>query len=59
MEGSPEVLGKISSSIGREGVKARVVSQSASELNIAFLVRNSEIEKTVKALHSLILGISG
>jgi aspartate kinase len=56
MKGKPEVLGKIFSCVGEEGVKARIVSQSASELNIAFLVRNSEIEKTVKALHSLILG---
>jgi len=56
MKGNADVLTKIFSALGREGVKARLVSQSASELNIALLVRSGEIEKTVKALHSLILG---
>lgn len=38
-----------------QGIKAKMVSQSASEINIAFLVDNSQIEPAVRALHSLIV----
>ncbi|MHC4253025.1 MAG: aspartate kinase [Planctomycetota bacterium] len=33
------------------GVNIRMISQGASEINIAFLVDNEDIEKTVRALH--------
>jgi aspartokinase len=32
-----------------------MVSQSASEINVAFLVDNAELEPAVRALHDLLL----
>ncbi len=51
----PGVLGKIFSEIGGGGIKARMVAQSASEINVAFLVDNSEIKPAVTALHRVLL----
>jgi len=39
-----------------QGIKAEMVSQSASEINVAFLTDNSQIEPAVNALHRVILG---
>ncbi len=58
MRGRIGVLGQIFTALGQEGIKARMVSQSASELNVAFLVDNAEIEPAVKALHRLLLANS-
>ena len=55
MKGKAEVLGHVFSALAREGINARMVSQSASELNVAFLVENSQISRTVHALHNLVL----
>ncbi len=56
MKGDPAILGEIFAALGREGINARMVSQSATELNIAFLVNNSQIASAVRALHKLIVG---
>jgi aspartate kinase len=56
LKGKPGVLGEIFTALGAEGINARMVSQSASELNIAFLVDNSQITRTVRALHKLVAG---
>ncbi len=55
MKGAAGVLGEIFSAISAEDIKARMVSQSASETNVAFLVDNNEIEPAVRALHALII----
>jgi aspartate kinase len=54
LKGRTGVLGKIFSAVSEHGIKAKMVSQSASEINVAFLVDNTEIEPTVRALHRLI-----
>lgn len=54
MRGNAVILGEIFNAIGSERVNARMVSQSASELNIAFLVDNSQIGRAVRALHRLV-----
>lgn len=56
LKGRPGVLGKIFSEVGGGGIKARMVSQSASEINVAFVVDNSEIKAAVAALHKVLLG---
>jgi aspartate kinase len=56
MRGNPTILGEIFCVLGREGIKCRMVSQSASELNIAFLVENPQIAKAVRALHKIVVG---
>jgi len=56
LKGNPEVLGDIFTAVGKSGIKARLVSQSASEINIAFLVDNSQIDGIVMHLHAILVG---
>lgn len=53
--GEVGMLGRIFHRLAEQGIKAKMVSQSSSEINIAFLVDNHEIEASVRALHGLIL----
>ena len=55
LHGGDQAMGRIFTALARAGITARMVAQSASEINIAFLVDNSEIEPAVKALHRLLL----
>jgi aspartate kinase len=55
LKGTAGVLGKIFGAVSANGIKAKMVSQSASELNVAFLVDNEEISPAVRALHELLL----
>jgi len=53
--GNAAALGRIFGAISAEGIKAAMVSQSASEINVGFLVDESEIGAAVTALHTLLL----
>jgi len=53
--GNAAALGRIFGAISAEGIKAAMVSQSASEINVGFLVDEAEIEAAVTALHGLLL----
>ena len=55
LKGRVDVLGRVFGSLTEAGIKARMVSQSASEINVAFLVDNVEIEASVRTLHALIV----
>jgi aspartate kinase len=55
LKGRVDVLGRVFGSLTQTGIKAKMVSQSASEINVAFLVDNDEIETAVRALHALIV----
>lgn len=57
LKGNPKVLGDIFACVGKTGIKAKMVSQSASEINIAFLVDNSQIAGTVIDLHNILIGV--
>ncbi len=54
LKGQAGVLGAIFGAVSTQGIKAKMVSQSASEINVAFLVDNAEIEPAVCALHKLL-----
>lgn len=56
LKGNPKVLGDIFTCVGKAEIKAKMVSQSASEINIAFLVDNSQIISTVINLHNILIG---
>jgi aspartate kinase len=58
LKGTAGVLGKIFGAVSANGIKAKMVSQSASELNVAFLVDNDEIVPAVRALHELLLEVA-
>jgi aspartate kinase len=53
--GNPTALGRIFGAISAVGIKASMVSQSASQINVGFLVDESEIGAAVAALHGLLL----
>lgn len=55
LKGKAGVLGRIFSAVSARGIKARMVSQSASEINVAFLVDNDQVEAAVRALHRELL----
>jgi aspartate kinase len=55
LRGKAGVLGRIFGAVSGQGIKAKLVSQSASELNVAFLVDNAEVAPAVRALHELLL----
>lgn len=55
LKGSVAALSRIFTALAEENISARMVSQSASELNVAFLVDNSQISPAVAALHKLLL----
>lgn len=55
LKGRADVLEQVFGSLRERGIKARMVSQSSSEINVAFLVDNSEIKSAVTALHQLIV----
>jgi len=42
--------------VARAGVSLQMISQGASEINITFLINNSEIPTTIKALHKEFFG---
>ncbi len=56
LRGKAGVLGRIFGALESHGIKARMVSQSASEINVACLVENRQVEPAVRALHALIVG---
>jgi aspartate kinase len=53
--GNTAALGRIFGAISAVGIKAATVSQSASEINVGFLVDEREIAAAVTALHGLLL----
>jgi aspartate kinase len=55
LAGRPGVLARIFGAVSALGIKARMVSQAATEINVAFLVDEAEVEPAVRALHELLL----
>ena len=43
--------GRVFGAVAKAGVSIRLISQGASEINIAFLVENEDITSAVRALH--------
>lgn len=51
MKHSTGVAGKLFSTIGKSGVNVIVIAQGASELNISWVVRRSDLRKTLNVVH--------
>jgi aspartate kinase len=56
MKHSVGVAGRVFGAVAKAGVSIQMISQGASEINIAFLVGNDDIVSSVKALHSEFFG---
>ncbi|MBI5532035.1 MAG: aspartate kinase [Deltaproteobacteria bacterium] len=55
MQGKAGTAGRILATLGDAGITARMISQSASEINIALVIDGTEISRAVCALHGLLL----
>ncbi len=51
MKGIPGVASRIFSAVAREGINVRMIAQGSSELNVSFVVKEKNGEKTVRAIH--------
>jgi aspartate kinase len=58
LRGSAGVTGRIFGAVEAGGIKPRMISQSSSEINVAFLVPEDRIPPAVTALHGLLLDSS-
>ncbi|MEN3047812.1 MAG: aspartate kinase [Candidatus Caldarchaeales archaeon] len=56
MKGTPGVAGKVFSSVASRGINVRMIAQGSSELNISFVVKESDAEEAVRAVHSAFYG---
>jgi len=51
MKGIPGVASRIFTAVSREGINVRMIAQGSSELNVSFVVKEKNGEKTVRAIH--------
>src|SRR5439155_1020805 len=51
MRGTPGVAARVFGALGRAGVNVMAIAQGSSELNISFVVIESERDKAVRAVH--------
>jgi len=51
MKGIPGVASRIFSAVAREGINVRMIAQGSSELNVSFVVKETDGEETVRAIH--------
>ena len=51
MRGTVGVASKVFGTIEKKGINVSMITQGSSELNLAFIVKNSDTNKAVKALH--------
>jgi len=51
MKGTPGVAARLFGAVARRGVNMRMIAQGSSELNISFVVKETDGEKAVRAIH--------
>jgi len=51
MKGTPGVAAKVFKAVADQGVNIRMIAQGSSELNISFVVEESNGAKAMRALH--------
>jgi len=51
MRGTPGVAARVFGALGRAGVNVMAIAQGSSELNISFVVQETERDKAVRAVH--------
>jgi aspartate kinase len=55
LRGCADPVGRVFDSLAAAGINGKVITRSASEINLAFLVEEAEIGPAVRSLHSLIV----
>ena len=51
MKRTPGVSGKLFETLGRSGISINAIAQGASEMNISFVVKGSDLRKSLNVLH--------
>ena len=54
MKETPGIAAKAFGALGKEGVNIEMISQGASEINISLIIREKDLARAVKALHTII-----
>ncbi|MDP2974051.1 MAG: aspartate kinase [Candidatus Diapherotrites archaeon] len=50
------VASKVFNCLGKHGINAEMISSGSSEISLSFIIRENELEKTVKVLHDELSG---
>ena len=51
IHGKPGIAASVFTTVAQAGVNVRMISQGASEINISFVVKQSDVPRAVRALH--------
>ena len=51
MKRTPGISGKLFGTLGRSGISIIALAQGATEMNISFVVRGSDLRKSLNVLH--------
>jgi aspartate kinase len=51
MKGIPGVASRIFTAVAQQGINVRMIAQGSSELNVSFVVKETDGEKTIRAIH--------
>ena len=51
MKRTPGISGKLFETLGRSGISINAIAQGASEMNISFVVKGSDLRKSLNVLH--------
>ena len=51
MKGMPGVASRIFSAVAQKGINVRMIAQGSSELNVSFVVKETDGDETVRAIH--------
>jgi aspartate kinase len=55
MRGAKGIAAKVFSSVSKKNINVIMIAQGSSELNLAFVVNNSDCEKAVRSLHEVFI----
>ena len=55
MKGTPGIAAKVFEIVARRGINVRMIAQGSSELNISFVVKESDAKEAVRMLHAGLL----
>src|SRR5258708_18739078 len=59
IHGKPGIAASVFNTVAESGVNIRMISQGASEINISFVVQESDVPKAVRHLHEHFFPVSG
>jgi aspartate kinase len=51
MKGMPGVASRIFTAVAQKGINVRMIAQGSSEINVSFVVKESDGEETIRAIH--------